>query len=115
MAEDTCAVGMSRRRQVPGDEYVDRAMVGADEFNRKFQRLVTQYCWGEAWGKQLVEEQEFGVECAGEPGQECEEADGRIAIDEQSGVAFPDATADTENAIVTKIPGRLSHRTPVLI
>jgi 4-carboxymuconolactone decarboxylase len=51
MADDTYDVGMSIRRKVLGDEYVDRAMAGADDFNREFQRLVTQYCWGETWGK----------------------------------------------------------------
>ena len=48
---ETYEAGMTMRRRVLGDEYVDRAMANADGFNREFQRLVTQYCWGETWGK----------------------------------------------------------------
>jgi 4-carboxymuconolactone decarboxylase len=42
--------GLAMRRKVLGEEYVDRALKSADDFNRDFQRIVTQYCWGEAWG-----------------------------------------------------------------
>ena len=50
MDQKTYDVGMKMRRQVAGDEYVDKAMANLDDFNRDFQRIVTQYCWGEAWG-----------------------------------------------------------------
>lgn len=50
MDQDTYERGLQRRRKVLGDDYVDRALKGADDFNRDFQRIVTQYCWGEAWG-----------------------------------------------------------------
>src|SRR5882724_8320075 len=42
--------GMVMRRKVLGEAYVDRAMEGVDDFNRDFQRIVTQYGWGETWG-----------------------------------------------------------------
>ena len=51
VSDETYDVGLSMRRKVLGDEYVDRAIAGADDFNREFQRLVTQYCWCETWGK----------------------------------------------------------------
>ncbi len=41
--------GVAVRRQVLGDEYVDRAMLNADDFNRGFQDLVSEYCWGVCW------------------------------------------------------------------
>ena len=41
--------GLRVRREVLGAEYVDAALAGADEFTRDFQRLVTEYCWGEVW------------------------------------------------------------------
>lgn len=41
--------GLAVRREVLGDEYVDRALAGADEFNRPLQELVTEYCWGAVW------------------------------------------------------------------
>ena len=40
-------IGMKMRRQVLGDAYVDRAMQNVDDFNRDFQRVLTEYCWGE--------------------------------------------------------------------
>jgi 4-carboxymuconolactone decarboxylase len=42
--------GLAKRRQVIGDEYVDRAFAGATDFDRDWQRLLTEYCWGEVWG-----------------------------------------------------------------
>jgi 4-carboxymuconolactone decarboxylase len=43
--------GLSIRRQVLGADYVDNAISTADDFNRPMQELVTQYCWGEVWGR----------------------------------------------------------------
>jgi 4-carboxymuconolactone decarboxylase len=43
--------GLSIRRQVLGAEFVDNAIATADDFNRPFQELVTEYCWGEVWGR----------------------------------------------------------------
>ena len=43
--------GLSIRRSVLGAEFVDNALATADDFNRPFQELVTQYCWGEIWGR----------------------------------------------------------------
>jgi 4-carboxymuconolactone decarboxylase len=50
MDKDTYDRGLAMRRKVLGAEYVDRALNNADDFNRDFQRIVTQYCWGETWG-----------------------------------------------------------------
>lgn len=41
---------MKIRRAVLGDPYVDKAIENADDFNRDFQKLVTEYCWGVGWG-----------------------------------------------------------------
>lgn len=43
--------GLAIRRQVLGSDYVDNALRTADDFNRPLQELVTQYCWGEIWGR----------------------------------------------------------------
>jgi len=37
-------IGMKMRRQVLGEAYVDRAMQNVDDFNRDFQRVLTEYC-----------------------------------------------------------------------
>ncbi len=39
--------GLQIRRQVLGDEYVDRAL--NDPFTKPFQELVTRYVWGSVW------------------------------------------------------------------
>src|SRR5277367_5421466 len=47
--------GLSIRRAVLGAEYVDKAIASANDFNRPLQELVTQYCWGEVWGRPGVD------------------------------------------------------------
>ncbi|MDH5536734.1 MAG: carboxymuconolactone decarboxylase family protein [Betaproteobacteria bacterium] len=41
--------GLAARREVLGEEYVERAMKNADSFNKPFQELVSEYCWGVCW------------------------------------------------------------------
>ena len=41
--------GMKVRREVLGDEHVDRATAGTTEFTHDFQELITTYAWGEIW------------------------------------------------------------------
>lgn len=43
--------GLKIRKEVVGDEYVDRAFENAGEYGRDFQELITSYCWGAAWGR----------------------------------------------------------------
>jgi len=44
--------GLKIRRSVLGAEYVDSSIKNADDFNMPMQELVTQYCWGEIWGRE---------------------------------------------------------------
>jgi len=37
------------RREVLGDEHVDRATASATDFTRDFQQLITEYAWGTIW------------------------------------------------------------------
>lgn len=41
--------GMRVRREVLGDEHVDRATQRTTDFTREFQDLITRYAWGEIW------------------------------------------------------------------
>lgn len=41
--------GMRVRREVLGDEHVDRAVANADAFTADFQDFITRYAWGEVW------------------------------------------------------------------
>lgn len=52
MSDELFERGLEIRRAVVGAEYVDRALAGADDFNRDFQRLVTEFCWGAGWGRE---------------------------------------------------------------
>ncbi|HEX6517300.1 MAG TPA: 4-carboxymuconolactone decarboxylase [Nocardioidaceae bacterium] len=44
--------GMRVRREVLGDEHVDRATAGATDVTRDFQELVTRYAWGAIWTRE---------------------------------------------------------------
>ena len=61
MDRETYDRGLAMRRKVLGEEYVDRALKSADDFNRDFQRFVTQYCWGEAWGDTTLKPRERSI------------------------------------------------------
>jgi 3-oxoadipate enol-lactonase/4-carboxymuconolactone decarboxylase len=43
--------GMKTRREVLGDEHVDRAIAGTTDFTADFQDLITRYAWGEIWSR----------------------------------------------------------------
>ena len=44
-------VGMKTRREVLGDEHVDRAATIAGEFGAPWQEFITRYAWGGAWSR----------------------------------------------------------------
>jgi 4-carboxymuconolactone decarboxylase len=54
-------LGLIKRRQVLGDSYVDHALASVNDFNRDFQRLVTEYCWGEVWGDETLSPRERSI------------------------------------------------------
>jgi 4-carboxymuconolactone decarboxylase len=41
--------GQQTRREVLGQEHVDRAQGNLSEFNAPFQEFITRYAWGEIW------------------------------------------------------------------
>jgi 4-carboxymuconolactone decarboxylase len=43
--------GMRVRREVLGDEHVDRAVATTTSFTEPFQDLITRYAWGEIWSR----------------------------------------------------------------
>ena len=43
--------GMRTRREVLGDEHVDRSVAKTTEFTADFQDLITRYAWGEIWSR----------------------------------------------------------------
>jgi 3-oxoadipate enol-lactonase/4-carboxymuconolactone decarboxylase len=43
--------GMRIRREVLGDEHVDRATESTTDFTADFQDFITRYAWGEIWAR----------------------------------------------------------------
>ena len=41
--------GIEARREVLGDEHVDRALQRTTPFTEDFQDFITRYAWGEVW------------------------------------------------------------------
>lgn len=53
--------GLAARREVLGDEYVDRAMKNADDFNKPFQEIVSEYCWGLCWTDETLSRRDRSI------------------------------------------------------
>jgi len=51
MSDDPYERGLEVRREVLGDEHVDRSLAGANDQTRPFQELITRYAWGEIWSR----------------------------------------------------------------
>lgn len=43
--------GLEIRKEVLGAEYVEGSVNDANEFTEDLQKLVTEWCWGEVWGR----------------------------------------------------------------
>lgn len=50
--------GMKVRREVLGDEHVDRAEAAKTDFDRDFQEFLTRYAWGEVWSRGVLDRRE---------------------------------------------------------
>ena len=51
MTGDVHDRGLEIRREVLGDEHVDRAIERTTDFTADFQDLITRYAWGEIWSR----------------------------------------------------------------
>lgn len=41
--------GLKVRKEVLGEDYVNKSIAGADEFTRTMAEWSTEYCWGALW------------------------------------------------------------------
>ena len=48
---ERAAQGMTVRREVLGDEHVDRAVAATTPLTAPFQDFITRYAWGEVWSR----------------------------------------------------------------
>ena len=49
---DPYEAGMKVRREVLGDEHVDRAIESTTPFTEPFQDFITRYAWGSVWTRE---------------------------------------------------------------
>lgn len=48
---ERAAQGMAVRREVLGDEHMDRAVAATTPLTEPFQDFITRYAWGEIWSR----------------------------------------------------------------
>jgi 3-oxoadipate enol-lactonase/4-carboxymuconolactone decarboxylase len=51
VTDDAYERGLQVRRDVLGEEHVDRAIARVRDETRDFQDLITRYAWGEIWSR----------------------------------------------------------------
>ena len=51
MTESRFDVGMKVRKEVLGNEYVERALARSTEFDADFQHYITEAAWGSVWAR----------------------------------------------------------------
>lgn len=51
MTDDQYEEGMRVRREVLGDEHVDRAIERTSDLTAPFQEFITRYAWGGVWSR----------------------------------------------------------------
>ncbi|MDX2464945.1 MAG: carboxymuconolactone decarboxylase family protein [Porticoccus sp.] len=54
MAKEDYQRGMSVRRRVMGDEFVDRAMDAVTDFTQPVQDYINENCWGSVWARETL-------------------------------------------------------------
>lgn len=57
-ADDRFEAGKENRSRMLGAEYVEKTLDGAIDLEQRWQRLLTEYCWGEVWGGQALSDRQ---------------------------------------------------------
>jgi 4-carboxymuconolactone decarboxylase len=52
--QERLLLGRKIRAEVLGEETVRRRLDEADPFNKDFQELITEFCWGAGWGRSAL-------------------------------------------------------------
>ena len=58
MSKEMFEKGRKIRTEVLGAERVAKTLDRADSFNRDFQQILTEYCWGACWGRDGLSRQQ---------------------------------------------------------
>jgi 4-carboxymuconolactone decarboxylase len=51
MSDDAYERGIKVRREVLGDEHVDKSIERTTAYTKDFQDFITRYAWGEVWSR----------------------------------------------------------------
>ena len=46
--------GLAQRKSTLGEDYVNKSLSTADEFNKEFQDMLNEFCWGKVWGDETI-------------------------------------------------------------
>ena len=55
MDKELFELGLAQRKATLGAEYVEKNLEAADDFNRPFQEMMTEWCWGFGWGDEAID------------------------------------------------------------
>jgi 4-carboxymuconolactone decarboxylase len=55
VTDESHDAGMRVRREVLGDEHVDRAIASSTPFTEPFQEFITSYAWGGVWTREGID------------------------------------------------------------
>lgn len=61
MSSEQFERGLKCRKDVLGEAYVEASLSKADDFNRDFQEIVTEYCWGGTWGRGVLSKRDRSI------------------------------------------------------
>ena len=61
MDKKTHDKGLEIRKAVLGEAYVANALKNADDFNKPFQEIVSEYCWGLCWTDETLSRRERSI------------------------------------------------------
>ena len=48
-------IGLEKRKETLGSQYVEENLASADDFTRPFQEAMTEWCWGFGWGDETID------------------------------------------------------------
>jgi 4-carboxymuconolactone decarboxylase len=48
-------IGLKKRKETLGSQYVEDNLASADDFTRPFQEAMTEWCWGFGWGDETID------------------------------------------------------------
>ncbi|MEM0978259.1 MAG: carboxymuconolactone decarboxylase family protein [Pseudomonadota bacterium] len=48
-------LGLQKRKETLGADYVEKNLAAADDFTRPFQEAMTAWCWGFGWGDETID------------------------------------------------------------